>query len=34
MIRKSILKCTEGKRIKYVIDLTLFTLTFIRFIKY
>ena len=34
MIRKSILKCTEGKRIKYVIDLALFTFTFIRFIKY
>ena len=33
MIRKSILKCEDYTRIKYVINLSLFTITFIRLIK-
>ena len=33
MIRKSVLKCEDCTRVKYVINLSLFTITFIRLIK-
>ena len=33
MIKKSTFKSPEGIRIKYIINLSLFTFTFIRFIK-
>ena len=34
MFRKLTQRSPEGTRIKYIINLSLFTLTFIRFIKY